>query len=115
MVSHSAVALAGLKDQALVEAVLDDWHTAPVSEKLRAVLSSLERLMLRPDEFSSEDVLAMRQAGASDAAIEEAIMICALFNIADRLADTFDYETPDAEGARRAGKCCCAATSNAAR
>ena len=46
----------------------------------------------------------MLRAGLNDAAIEEAIVVCAAFNIADRLADTFDYEPPDAEGAQRAGQ-----------
>ncbi len=93
-----------MKDAALVEAVLTNWRTAPVSEQVRATLGFLETLTLRPDEVSSEEVQRMRRAGLSDAAIEEAIVVCAAFNIADRLADTFDYEPPDAEGARRGGE-----------
>ncbi|HEY7350027.1 MAG TPA: hypothetical protein VH599_17040 [Ktedonobacterales bacterium] len=88
----------------MIEAVLSDWRSAPVSEKLRAVLGFLETLTLRPDEISSEDIARMRQAGVSDEGIEEAIAVCAAFSIADRLADTFDYERPNAEGARRAGE-----------
>jgi alkylhydroperoxidase family enzyme len=101
---HGAVALAGMNDAALVEAVLSNWRTAPVGERMRAVLGLLETLTLRPDEVSADDILRARQAGASDAALEQAIVICALFNIADRLADVFDYESPDAEGARKAGE-----------
>ena len=93
-----------MNDAAVIEAVLTDWRTAPVSEKLRATLGFLETLTQRPDAVSSEQILAMRRAGVSDEGIEEAITVCALFNIADRLADTFDYEPPDAEGARRAGQ-----------
>jgi alkylhydroperoxidase family enzyme len=93
-----------MKDAALITAVLNDWRTAPVSEQMRPVLGFLEKLTLRPDEVSSEDVQPMLRAGVSDAAIEEALVVCAAFNIADRLADTFDYEPPDAEGAQRAGQ-----------
>ena len=93
-----------MKDAALVEAVLTDWRTAPVSEAIRAMLAFLETLTLRPDEVSPEQIQAMRQAGVSDEGIEEAIAVCAAFNIADRLADTFDYEPPNAEGARRGGE-----------
>ena len=93
-----------MKDAALVEAVLTNWRTAPVSEQVRATLGFLETLTLRPDEVSTEEVQSMLRAGLSDAAIEEAIVVCAAFNIADRLADTFDYEPPDAEGAQRAGQ-----------
>lgn len=93
-----------MKDAGLIAAVLTDWRTAPVSEQMRAVLDFLETLTLRPDAVSAEEIHAMRRAGVSDAAIEEAIAVCAAFNIADRLADTFDYEPPDAEGAQRGGE-----------
>ena len=84
--------------------MLTDWRTAPVSEQVRAVLGFLETLTLRPDAVSAEEIERMLRAGVSDEAIEEAIAVCAAFNIADRLADTFDYEPPDAEGARQAGQ-----------
>jgi uncharacterized peroxidase-related enzyme len=93
-----------MKDAALVEAVLADWRTAPIDEKLRATLAFLETLTLHPDEVSPEQVQRMQRAGLSAEAIEEAIAVCAAFNIADRLADTFDYEPPNAEGARRGGE-----------
>jgi alkylhydroperoxidase family enzyme len=93
-----------MKDAALVEAVLTDWRTARVSEAIRATLAFLETLTLVPDEVSSEQVQQMLRAGLSAEAIEEAIAVCAAFNIADRLADTFDYEPPSAEGARRGGE-----------
>ncbi|HEU5368707.1 MAG TPA: hypothetical protein VFU69_09595 [Ktedonobacterales bacterium] len=93
-----------MNDAALIEAVLTDWRAAPISEKLRAMLGFLETLTLRPGDLSAAEIRAMRRAGVSDAAIEEAIVICAAFSIADRLADTFDYAPPDAEGARRGGE-----------
>ena len=51
---HGAVALAGMKDQALIEAVLTDWRSAPVNAAIRATLSFLETLTLRPDEVPAE-------------------------------------------------------------
>ena len=101
---HGAVALAGIKDRALVEAVLTDWRTAPVNAALRATLSFLETLALRPDEVSAEAILQMREAGVSEEGIEEAIVICALFSLADRLADAFDYEPPDPRMMENAGE-----------
>lgn len=92
-----------MNDAALIAAVLADWRTAPVSEKLRAMLGFLEKLTLRPNEVAAEDARRVLRAGASGAAIEEAIAICAAFTIADRMADTFDYEPPDAAGAQRGG------------
>jgi uncharacterized peroxidase-related enzyme len=104
MTVHGAVALAGMNDAALIDAVLTDWRSAPVSEKLRAAFAFLETLTLRPEDVSADEIRAMRRAGVSDGGIEEALVICAAFSIADRLADTFDYEPPDAEGARRGGE-----------
>ena len=101
---HGAVALAGMQDQALIEAVLTDWRTAPVNPAIRATLSFLETLTLRPDEVSAEAVLQMREAGVSEAGVEEAIAVCMAFSIADRLADSFSFEIPDAAAVARVGE-----------
>jgi hypothetical protein len=46
----------------------------------------------------------MRMAGVSDRAIEDAIYICAYFNIIDRIADSLDFEVLSAKTfAERAG------------
>jgi alkylhydroperoxidase family enzyme len=75
-----------------------------VNDRLRATLGFLEKLTLRPDKVSAEDILRMRRAGVSDAGIEEAIVVCAVFNLADRIADTFDYVPPNAEQAAAFGE-----------
>lgn len=93
-----------MNDQALIQAILDDWRTAPVNEKLRTTLAFLETLTLVPDDVSPEQIQAMRRAGVSDEGIEEAITVCAIFNLADRIADTFDYVPPDLEQASRFGE-----------
>lgn len=93
-----------MNDAALIQAILDDWRTAPVDDKLRTTLAFLETLTLRPDEVSPEEIRAMRRAGVSDEGIEEAIAVCAVFNLADRIADTFGYVPPDPEQAARFGE-----------
>jgi len=79
---------------ALVTAVLDDWRTAPISEQLRATLGFLERLTLSPGEVTPAHVAPLRAAGVSDQAIEDAIQVCVLFNLIDRVADALDFEVP---------------------
>jgi uncharacterized peroxidase-related enzyme len=93
-----------MNDDALIQAVLDDWRAAPINDKLRATLAFLEKLTLVPDEVSSEEIQAMRRAGVSDEGIEEAIMVCAIFNLADRIADSFDYVPPGPEQAAKFGE-----------
>jgi alkylhydroperoxidase family enzyme len=92
-----------MNDEALIQAILDDWRTAPVDEKLRTTLAFLETLTLVPDEVSPEQIQAMRRAGVSDEGIEEAIAVCAVFNVADRVADSFGYVPPDPQAAARFG------------
>jgi alkylhydroperoxidase family enzyme len=81
-----------------VQAVLDDWKTAPVEPRLRAALAFIEKLTLNPTSVTPADVEPMRAQGLSDAAIEDAIHACVLFNIYDRLADSFEFDIPDEHG-----------------
>ena len=62
------------------------------------MLGFLETLTLRPEALSVGDVAPLRAAGLSDAAIEDAIHVCTLFNVYDRLADAFEFAIPEQEG-----------------
>ena len=81
-----------------MKAVLEDWRSAPVDARLRAQLEFLEKLTLRPDDVRPRDVEPLRAAGISDEAIEDAINVCALFNIYDRMADSLGWYLPDQAG-----------------
>jgi alkylhydroperoxidase family enzyme len=78
-----------------VQAVLDDWYTAPIDEKLRAMLGFLEKLTLAPAEV--EDMIPLHAAGVSEQAARDAIDVCALFNIIDRIADSLGFSVPTPE------------------
>lgn len=77
---------------------MNDWRSAPLDAKLRAILGFLEKLTLRPHEVRPADVVPLRAAGISDEAIEDAINVCALFNVYDRLADSLGWHLPDTAG-----------------
>lgn len=98
---YGAVASKALDDEKLVAAVLEDWRSAPVAPKLRAVLGLLEKLTLEPELVGPEDVRPLRGAGLSDQEIEEAIQVCALLNVITRLADAFGFEVPPPEEVER--------------
>lgn len=85
---------------ALVQGVLEDWRTAP-TEPLRVTLAFLEKLTLAPDEVTQEDIAPLRAAGVSDQAIEDAIAICAYFNLIDRVADALGFAIPTPESFAR--------------
>jgi alkylhydroperoxidase family enzyme len=88
-------------DDAVVNAVVADWRSAPVNAHLRAALGFLEKLTLTPQQIGREDVLAARAAGLSDRALYEVIYLCFLFSTMDRLADALDFPVPNAAGRKR--------------
>ncbi len=79
---------------ALTQAVLVDWRTAPIEPKLRAALGLLEKLTLTPADIGPEDIAVVRAAGVSERAILDAIYICAAFNLIDRVADALGFNIP---------------------
>lgn len=87
-----------------MDAVLADWRTAPIDAKLRATLGFLEKLTLKPGEVRPVDVEPMRAAGVSDAAIEDAIHACVLFNVYDRMADSLKFHLPGPAGYAASGR-----------
>jgi alkylhydroperoxidase family enzyme len=96
--------VAGTTTEAVVAAVLVDWRTAPVNEKVRTVLAFLEKLTATPADVGPEEIEPMRSAGVNDKAIEQAIYVCFLFSVMDRLADAFDFEIHSPEEFTRGGR-----------
>ena len=91
--AHDAVASAVL-DPSLIDAVIADWRTADVDDRVRATLGLLEKLTLAPEEVRPPDVRAVLDAGVSPAAVRDAIYLCAVFNTINRVADSLDFELP---------------------
>jgi len=84
--------------------VLADWRTAPIDAKVRATLSFLEKLTLTPADVRPSDVAPLRAAGVSDEGVEDAIQVCVLFNIYDRLADSLGWHLPGPDGYAASGR-----------
>jgi uncharacterized peroxidase-related enzyme len=87
-----------------IKEVLEDWRSAPISDKLKAMLGYLEKLTTNPDEIGPEDVLPLRSAGIEDEAILEAIHVCVVFSLIARLADALDFKMPSAFANGRSAK-----------
>lgn len=71
--------------------MLDDWTAAPVGERARAALAFLRKLTLTPTEVNAQDVEELRAARVSDEAIADAVAVCTLFNLIDRVSDALDF------------------------
>lgn len=84
--------------------MLADWHTAPIDPKLRATLGFLEKLTFSPADIRLADLAPLRAAGVSDEGIEDAIQVCVLFNIYDRMADALEFHLPGPDGYAASGR-----------
>jgi len=84
--------------------VLDNYRTAPIPEKLRAMLALLETYTLHPEQMSGSHVRTALAAGVSRQAIRDAFYVAYLFNTYDRLADTLGWELPDESYYPKAGR-----------
>lgn len=84
--------------------ILDDYRTAPIDEKLRAMLGLLEVVTLRPGEIGPGDIRAALDAGVTRDAIRDAFYVAFLFNTYDRLADTLGWELPEERYYAKAGQ-----------
>ena len=87
-----------------MQAVLNDYRTAPIDEKLRAMLGLLETFTLHPDQLSASGVRAVLATGVTREAIRDAFYVAFLFNTYDRLADTLGWELPDQRYYAKAGQ-----------
>ncbi len=93
--AHRAYAEVFGIDGALIDALIEDFDSAPVDEKLRPVLAYVARLNTLPSRLVERDAQAVYDAGWSEAALYEAVQVCALFNMMNRIIEgtgvNFDY------------------------
>ena len=67
-------------DRDLVQAVLNDLTTAPLSEKDRALYAFVKKVNADSVATAQEDIDNLRKVGWTDEAVYDAITVCALFN-----------------------------------
>jgi alkylhydroperoxidase family enzyme len=64
----------------MVDAVLRDPRTAPISDADKALFLFVEKVNRVSNQVRREDMDAVRAAGWSEEAIYDAVTVCALFN-----------------------------------
>ena len=107
--SHRAAAASHLDgNYGIVDAVRHDPQSAPVSEKLKALLAIAAKVQQDGKLVTTADVEQARAAGASDVEIHDAVLIAAAFCMFNRYVDGLAAWTPtnpnvyDAMGKRMA-------------
>jgi len=76
-----------LGNRSLVDAVLRDYRTAPISDREKALFTFLEKLNRESSRLQKEDVDEVKAAGWSEEALYDAITVCALFNFYNKWVD----------------------------
>lgn len=98
VLSHSAAATSHLGDAAVVEKVKADFLTAPVSPKLKALLTIAGKVQQDGKLVTETDVQAARTLGATDIEIHDTVLIAAAFSMYNRYVDglaTWQPTDPD--------------------
>ena len=87
------------KDEALVEAVLDDFESAPLDERRKAMLRYVSLLTQAPSRVGRDDVAQLRDAGFEDADILAIVEVAGYYAYANRIADGLGVQLePDRDG-----------------
>ncbi|MEP7383469.1 MAG: hypothetical protein ABI910_17420, partial [Gemmatimonadota bacterium] len=84
----AAVAASLLGNRTLVDAVLDDYRTAPIDAQDRALFAFIEKMNSdASSRLQQQDLDEAKAAGWSDEALYDAITVCALFNFYNKWID----------------------------
>ena len=107
--SHGAAAAHHLGGNVeLIDRVKRDFETAPISDKLKALLAIAGQVQKGGKQVTTEDIERARKAGATDLEIHDAVLIAAAFCMYNRYVDGLatwaprDPEAYAAMGARLA-------------
>lgn len=93
-----------LGDDKVLPAIFADYQTAPISEKLKAALGFLAKLVDTPHDVGAADLAPLRAAGLGREEIEDVIQVSGAFSIINRMADAFGWHVGRQETFLRSAK-----------
>jgi uncharacterized peroxidase-related enzyme len=79
-------------DKVLVQRLKEDWQTAELTSADQAMLTYAAKLTREPWQMVEADVVALRLAGFSDAAILDINQVTGYYAFANRLVDGLGVE-----------------------
>jgi uncharacterized peroxidase-related enzyme len=99
--THKAAAEAFGVDADLLRNLLADVDSSSVDDKLKPVLRYVKKLTESPARMVQDDVDTIFAAGWDENTFHYVVMICALFNLYNRVLDGYGIEnTPDCRHSR---------------
>jgi uncharacterized peroxidase-related enzyme len=84
---HTATAQSFGIPAGTLAALLDDIGTAPVAERMKPLLRYAGKLTLTPSKITPTDAEAALAAGWEEKALHDAVAVCGLFNLMNRLVE----------------------------
>lgn len=85
--SHAAAADAFLGEHHTTQTIRSDYATAPISEKMKALLTIASQVQESGKSVTQVAVDQAKQAGATDPEIHDTVLIAALFCLYNRYVD----------------------------
>ena len=71
----------------MVDAVLQDYRTAPISDQDKALFAFIDKVNGDSSRLRQDDIDEAKAAGWSEEALYDAITVCALFNFYNKWID----------------------------
>ncbi len=96
--SHGASAANHLGDASVVESVKANYLAAPISDKLKALLTIAGKAQQDGKLVTEADVKAARNLGATDLEIHDTVLIAAAFSMYNRYVDGLGTVQPTDPG-----------------
>jgi uncharacterized peroxidase-related enzyme len=96
--SHGASAANHLGDASVVESVKTNYLAAPISDKLKALLTIAGKVQQDGKLVTEADVKAARNLGATDLEIHDTVLIAAAFSMYNRYVDGLGTVQPTDPG-----------------
>jgi uncharacterized peroxidase-related enzyme len=93
---HSQTAVALGIGAETIDQMLTHSRNEHLDVRMRPVLAFVRKLTLSPDKITAADVDAIFAAGWDDRALHDAVAICGLFNLMNRLVNGLGIEASEA-------------------
>jgi uncharacterized peroxidase-related enzyme len=94
MTAHTAAADVLLNESTTTAAIKNDINTAPVSEKMKALLKIAALVAVSGRNVTEEAIARAKNAGATDLELHDTVLIAALFCLYNRYVDGLSTVTP---------------------
>jgi len=93
--AHTAVADLLLEEKDTAQKIKQDINTAPVSDKMKALLTIAAQVQESGKSVTAESIAIAKTAGATDIEIHDTVLIAALFCLYNRYVDGLATALPD--------------------